>query len=137
MKIFENPAALLGRNFWIGAWLVGAVIFLMYYVRIEYMPDFDVSSLSFLLLVAALVGTLFVVSISMFVLLPALIWQWTILGRKEYQAFCLDGKTANPSAGGLGCPSFQRWGQGLPHSICIFFLQLPSFYAEAILVVGL
>lgn len=69
MKIFENPAALLGRKLWIGAWLVGALIFLSYYVRIEYMPDFDVSALSFLLLAAALVGALFVVSISIFAVL--------------------------------------------------------------------
>lgn len=138
MEIFENPAALLGkRNFWIGVWLVGVVIFLTYYMGIGYMPDFEVSSLSFLLLVAAFVGLLFVVLISMFVLLPALVWKWTILGRKEYRAFLFGWENSKSISLWFGLPFVPTLAAGLAAFYLYFFRERPGFYVGVVFVAGL
>lgn len=136
MKIFENPAVLLGRKLWIGAWLVGAMIFLSYYARIEYMPDFDVSSLSFLLLAAALVGALFVASISIFAVLPALIWKGMILGKQEYKAFLFGWENSKSLMWWFGAPFFPTLGVGLVAFYMYFPLKLPGICAVVVFAVG-
>ncbi len=100
------------------------------------MPDFDVSSLSFLLLAAALVGTLFVASISIFALLPALIWRWTILGRKEYQAFLFGWENSKSIGWWFGLPFVPTLGAGFAAFYMYFFLKLSGIYAVAAFSVG-
>lgn len=136
MKTFESIMALLGRKLWIGVWIVGVMIFLSYYARIEYMPDFDVSSLSFLLLAAAVVGTLFVASIGIIVLLPALVWWWTVLGRKEYKAFWFGWENSKSLAWWFGYPFVPTLVAGFTAFYMYFLLQLPSICAFVVFAVG-
>lgn len=138
MEVFENLALLLGkRNFWIGGWLVGVAIFLSYYMRIGYMPDFDVSSLSFVLLAAALIGTLVVVLISVYVVLPALVWQWRVLGRKEYEPFLFSCENSRSIRLWFGAPFVPTLVSGLAAFYLYFFWEKTGFYVAVVFAVGL
>lgn len=66
---------------------MGGMLLLIYFVHIDYLPDPDVAALVYLLLAAAVAGAFLIGFIAIANVLPAMIWNATILGKKEFENF--------------------------------------------------
>lgn len=66
---------------------MGGMLLLMYFVHIGYLPDPDVAALVYLLLAAAVAGAFLIGFIAIANVLPAMIWNEMILGKKEFENF--------------------------------------------------
>lgn len=85
--MLENLKSIFNTTTYAASAFMGGMLLLIYFVHIDYLPDPDVAALVYLLLAAAVMGAFLIGFIAIANVLPAMIWNAAILGKKEFENF--------------------------------------------------